>query len=100
MSIYRSPSLAGSTASAATSSAGGSKDSAFAPKTAGPARKPSPRATSPSAPADTPEHISGFGALTKRPASSTECAIHGPFSIRRSGNISQEVLDQDGKVIA
>jgi hypothetical protein len=55
---------------------------------------------SPSVPADSPEHISGFGTLTKRPPCSTECAIHEPFSIRRSGNIGQEILDQNGKIIA
>jgi hypothetical protein len=50
--------------------------------------------------ADSPEHISGLGTLTKRPPSSTECGIHGPFSIRRSGNSGQEILDRDGKIIA
>jgi len=100
MSIYRSRTLAGSTASAATSSAGGSKDSAYALRTAGPALKLTPKAMSPSVPADSPEHISGFGTLTKRPPSSTECAIHEPSSIRRSGNIGQEILDQGGKIIA
>jgi hypothetical protein len=100
MSICRSPSLAVSTASAATSPAGGSKDSACAPKTVGPARKLTPKATSRSDPAGSPEHISGYGTLPKRPPSSTECAIHEPSSIRRSGNIGQEILDQGGKIIA
>ena len=100
MSICHSPSLAGSTALAATSSAGGSKDSACAPNTVGPARKLTPKATSPSDPAGSPEHISGYGTLPKRPPSSTACAIHEPFSIRQSGNIGQEILDQDGKIIA
>ena len=38
----------------------------------------------------------------RRPPSSTGCATHepGPFVIRRSGNVGQEILDQDGKVIA
>ena len=100
MTTSVSPNLAGSTASVATLSAGGSKDSACAPKTVGPARKLTPKATSPSDPAGIPEHISGYGTLPKRPPSSTECAIHEPFSIRRSGNIGQEILDQDGKIIA
>jgi hypothetical protein len=48
------------------------------------------------------------GQGTKRPCvsltgglpPSTECAIHRPFSVRHSGNIGQEILDQDGKIIA
>jgi hypothetical protein len=59
-----------------------------------------PRATSRSDPAGSPEHISGYGTPTKRPPFSTECAIHEPFSIRRSGTIRQEILDPDGKIIA
>jgi hypothetical protein len=51
-------------------------------------------------PAGSQELISGFGTLTGRQPSSTGCAIHEPFSIRRSGNIGQEILDQDGKIIA
>ena len=100
MTTSVSPSLVGSTASAATSSESGSKDSACAPKMAGPARKHMPKAMLPSVPAGSLEHISGYGTPTKRPNSSMECAIHEPFSIKQSGNIGQEILDHDGTIIA
>jgi hypothetical protein len=54
----------------------------------------------PSDPAGSLEPISGSGTPTKRPPSSTECAIHEPFSIKQSGTIGQEILDPDGKIIA
>lgn len=100
MNMSVSPSLAGSMASAVTSSANGSKDSACAPKMAGPAQTPSPKATSVSDRADIPERIFGHGTLKEQPPSSTECVIHGLLSVRQSGNIGQEILDQDGKIIA
>src|SRR6516225_4793103 len=100
MNICRSPNSADSTGSAATSSAAGSKGSDCEPKAAGPARKPSPGAMSASVPADSPVPISGSGTPKGRPPSSTGCATHGPFSIRATGNIGQEILDQDGKIIA
>jgi len=38
--------------------------------------------------------------MTEQPPSSTACAIPGPFSIRSNGNVGQELLDADGRIIA
>lgn len=100
MNTHPSRSLAEYMPSAATSSGGGSKDSACEPRMAGQAPKHSPRATSASGPAEIPEPFSGCGTQKKQPASSMGCATQGPFSIRQSGNIGQEILDQNGKIIA
>jgi hypothetical protein len=67
---------------------------------ADPAPKHSTEDLSPSDPADIPEHISGYGTLTKQPPSSTGCATQEPFAIRQSGSIGQEILDQNDKIIA
>jgi hypothetical protein len=74
---------------------------------AGPAPTPSPKATSAGGRADSRERTSGFGAPGRRPPSSTGCDTHGqkreapgPFSVRASGTIGQEVIDQDGMIIA
>jgi hypothetical protein len=100
MNIYHSQSLDDSTASAAMLSAGGSKDSDCGQPKADPAPTHSPENLSPSGPADIQAPTTGFGTPRKRQPSSTGCATHEPFAIRQSGNVGQEILDQNEKIIA
>ena len=56
--------------------------------------------TSRSGQAVIPEPSFTSGTPSERPTFSTACAIHGPFMVRSSGNIGQELLDADGRIIA
>jgi hypothetical protein len=67
---------------------------------ASPAPTPSTEDWSPGVPADNQDSIFGSGTLPKQPPSSTGCATHEPFAIRLSGSIGQEIVNQDGKIIA
>jgi hypothetical protein len=81
-------------------SAAGSKDSACGQPLASPALKPSPEDWSTGGPADDQAPTFGFGTVSGRQQSSTGCATLEPFVIRQSGNIGQEIVNQDGKTIA
>jgi hypothetical protein len=70
------------------------------------ARMHSPEDLSASVQADTPALTSGFGMPAKRPPFWTgvdtqePTSVLGPYSILLSGNVGQEIVDPDGKVIA
>ena len=100
MNTCRSASLADSTPLAAMLSGAGSKDSACGQPMADPAPTHSPEDLSPSGPADNQAPIIGCGTRIGRQPSSTGCATHEPFAIRLSGSIGQEIVNQDGKIIA
>lgn len=96
MNISRLPSLGNSMESAAMLLAAGSKTWDCEPKMAGPAKKPLTKDSSVNEIADYQEPISGSGT----PSKPEPFLKDGPFSIRQSGNIGQEILDPDGKIIA
>jgi hypothetical protein len=103
MNTSVSPSWAACTESRPTLSGDGSRGSECEPKMVNPVPMRLRKALSASRPADIQERISGFGTQKGQLPSSTECdtrELLGPFSIRLSGNIGQEIRDPDGKIIA
>lgn len=102
-SIYRKENLEPFTESAASSSDAGSKGWDYEPKTEARQQGRSMRVSSASGPARNQTPISMSGTGTRRASNSTGWATHEQtyqFSVRESGNIGQEVLDADGKVVA
>jgi hypothetical protein len=89
-----------------TSLESGSKDLACEVKTAGPAQKHSAKAMSLSDQVEELGRTTTFGTPKGQQPFWTECAIQvppgvlGPYSIRQSGTIGQQILDPDGKIIA
>ena len=102
-SIYRKENSEPFTESAATSSGVGSKDWDYEQKTEARQQGRSTRATSANDQARSRERTFTSGTGTRRASNSTGWATHeqmSDFSVRESGNIGQEVLDADGKVVA
>jgi hypothetical protein len=101
--IYRKENSEGFMESAATLLDAGSRAWDCGPKVENRQRGRSTRAMSASDKATNPERTSTCG-TGRRPANNlTEWATHEQtyqFSVRESGNIGQEVLDADGKVVA
>lgn len=102
MIISVSPNSASFTASAATRLESGSKDSACEHPEVSPADRHSLMDSSANGPAGASAPTTTFGTPKEPPPSSTRWATHepdGPFSIRSSGNIGQEILDADGRIV-
>lgn len=102
-SIYRKDNLERSTVSAATSLVAGSRGWDYERKTEARQQGRSMRVTSANDQARCRERTSTSGTGTRRASNSTGWATHEQtyqFSVRESGNIGQEVLDADGKVVA
>lgn len=103
MTSCPSPNSASFTASRPIRSANGSKDSACEHQEVSLADRHLPMALSASGQAGASAPTITFGTPTGPPPSSTRWAtpeLDGPFMIRSSGNIGQEILDADGRVVA
>ena len=102
-SIYRKENSEPFTASAAMSSGAGSKGWDYEQKTEARQLERSMRATSANDQARSRERTFTYGTGTRPASNSTGWATHEQtyqFSVRESGNVGQEVLDADGKVVA
>jgi len=102
MTSCPSPKLADCTASHPTRSANGSRPSACEHLEVSRADKHSPIASSANAQAANQEHTSTLGTPTEPPPSSTRWdtrELDGPFLIRSSGNVGQEIVDAEGRVV-
>src|SRR5690606_8454866 len=87
----------------ATKSASGSRPSACEHLEVSRADKHSPMASSASGPAANQEPTSTLGTPNEPQPSSMQWAIperDSPFSFRSSGNVGQELVDADGRVVA
>lgn len=103
MSSSASRNSASFTASAAIRSVAGSKDSACEHPEVSPADRHSLMGSSANAQAANQERTSTPGTGSEPPPSSTRWdtkELDGPFSIRSSGNVGQEIVDADGRVVS
>lgn len=103
MSSCHSPNSANSTEFHPIKLANGSKTSACEHPEANRASRHSPMVSYPSGQADNRERTTTFGTGNEPPPSSTQWATQEPdsqFVIRSSGNIGQEIVDGDGRVVA
>jgi len=100
MNIYPSPKLAEYMASVPTSSDAGSRGSDSEKTTANLRPRHSATNTFHSGQVASQEPSTTSGTAEERPPFSTGCDIQGPFTIRSSGNIGQEILDANGRIIA